>query len=180
MLARSFPRNRQTGLWRKLCPFFNAPKMLGALRAPAFVLKKNVATTAKGVGGESRWIAINNTPKIIISAHLPHKRLPLEQFTATLEELDTFMGKFPKHEVLMGIDANTNLAGHADGFRVGSAVSKSDMTAGDEERATFFVNFHDQERAGSAKHLDTGSSTTRRDCRQEESGSRLENRWTVF
>ena len=43
------------------CFYFNTPKMLAALRAPAIVLKKDMATTA----------------------HLPHKRLPLEQFTAT-------------------------------------------------------------------------------------------------
>ena len=72
---------------------------------------------------------------------VPHKRLPLEQVTATLEEWNTMLGKFPKHEVLMEIDASTKLAGHADGFRVGYAVRTSDMTAGDEERATFLVNF---------------------------------------
>ena len=41
----------------------------------------------------------------------------------------------------MGIDAKTELAGHSGGFRVGYAVPHSDMMAGDEERATFFVNF---------------------------------------
>ena len=58
--------------------FFNAPKMLGALRAPAIVLKNDVAKTAKAVGGESRWIEviINNTPKIIISAHLSTQATP--------------------------------------------------------------------------------------------------------
>ena len=55
------------------------PKMMGALRAPAVVLKKDVAEPAKAVGGGSWWIevTINNTLKIIISAHLPPKRLPL-------------------------------------------------------------------------------------------------------
>ena len=38
----------------------------------------------------------------------------------------------------LGIDANTKLAG---GFRVGYAIPHSDMTAGDEERAIFLVNF---------------------------------------
>ena len=41
----------------------------------------------------------------------------------------------------MGLDANAKLASHSDGFRVENAVLISDMTAGDEERATFFVNF---------------------------------------
>ena len=117
--------------------------MLGALRAPAVVLKKNIATTAKAVRGKSRCIAvevITNRPKIIASAHLLNKRLPLEQFTATLEELDKMSGQFPSHEVLMGTDANTKLAGHSDGFRVEYAVPHSDMSAREEERATFFVN----------------------------------------
>ena len=98
----------------------------------------------KAVGGESRWIgievSINNAAKIIVSAHFPHKRLPLGQFTATLEESDTLGERFPKHEVLTGLDANAKLASHSDGFRVGNAVPNSDMTAGDEERTTFFVN----------------------------------------
>ena len=41
----------------------------------------------------------------------------------------------------MGLDTNAKLVGHSDGFRVGYAVPHSDMTAGDEERTTFFVNF---------------------------------------
>ena len=73
--------------------------------------------------GESRWIGIevtiNNTPKMIVSAHIPHKRLPLDQFTATLEESDTLGKRFPKHEVLIGLDAIAKLASHSDGFRVG-------------------------------------------------------------
>ena len=67
---------------------------------------------------------INNTPKIIVSAHFPHKRLVLAQFTATLEELDTILGKFPKHEVLMGLDANAKLAGHSDGLQSGKRSPK--------------------------------------------------------
>ena len=66
-------------------------------------------------------VTINNTPKIIVSAHLPHKRLPLEQFAA-LEEVDTMSGKCPTHEVLMELDANAKLAGHSEGFRVGDSV----------------------------------------------------------
>ena len=72
--------------------------------------------------GESRWIgievSINNAPKIIVSAHFPHKRLPLGQFTATLKESDTLGKSFPKHEVPTGLDAKQKLATHSDGFRV--------------------------------------------------------------
>ena len=64
--------------------FFNTPEMMGALHAPAKVL-----ITAKAVGGESRWkaveVIINNTPEIIISAPL-------------------------------GLDANAKRAGHSNGF----------------------------------------------------------------
>ena len=125
--------------------FSNAPKMMGALRALAVVLKKDVAQIATAVGGESRWmgieVTINNTPKIIVSAHFQNKRLPLDQFTATLKESDTLGERFPKHKMPIGLDANAKLASHSDGFRVGNAVPNSDMTAGDEERTTFFVNF---------------------------------------
>ena len=81
------------------CVFFFVPKMLGALRAPATVPRKDVATTANAEGGESKWVDIE-----VIINNLPHKRLPLEQFTATLEEVDTSLGKFPKHKVLTGLE----------------------------------------------------------------------------
>ena len=63
------------------------------------------------------------------------------EYLTIAKESDTFWGTFPKHEVLMGMDTNTELAGHSDGFRVGDAVPNNDMSAGDEERANFFVNF---------------------------------------
>ena len=116
-----------------------------------------------------RSLHINNTAKIIVSAHFPHKRLPLGQFTATLEESDTLGERFPKHEVLIGLDANAKLASHSDGFRVGNAVPNSDMTAGDEER-NFLRELHGQERAGRGKHSDSGSSTTRRNVHMERVG----------
>ena len=54
--------------------FHHDPKIIGALHAPAIVLKKDVTTTAKAVGGESRWIVIevlvNSTPQIITSDHV--------------------------------------------------------------------------------------------------------------
>ena len=56
------------------------------------------------------------------------------------------LGEFPKHEVLMGLDANAKLAGHSDGVRVGSAVlnrAKSDILR----------ELHDQEGTGSSKTL---------------------------
>ena len=48
---------------------------------------------------------------------------------------------FQSTKCLLGIDANTKLADHSDGSRVGYEVPHSDMTAGDEEMATFMVNF---------------------------------------
>ena len=118
----------------------------GSCRAPAFVLKKDVATPADAAGVESRWIAIevniiNGTPKIVISANLPQMRLPLEQFTATRLEFEAILGSFLKHQALMVMDANTRLTGHSDGFRVGYAVPNSDKTANDKVRTTYFVNF---------------------------------------
>ena len=89
--CKKFSEKQTIWIVAQTMPSFNAPKMLGALRAPSIVLKQDEAKKkAKAIGGESIWIAIeviiNNPPKIIVSSHLPHKRLPLEQFTATLEE----------------------------------------------------------------------------------------------
>ena len=97
--------------------FFNATQMQRAIRAREIVLKKDMAITVKAVSGEARWIAIEiimNTAKRFISSHLlPHKRLPLEQFTAALEEFHEMLSTFPKNEVLIGIEANTKLAGQS-------------------------------------------------------------------
>ena len=147
----------------------------------------------KAVGGESRWIGIevtiNNTAKIIVSAHIFHTSdfhsVSSQQHwkSQTLWE-----GGFRSTKCLTGLDANAKLASHSDGFRVGNAVPNSDMTAGDEERTTFFVNFMAKERAGRAKHSDSGSSTTSRNVHKEKSGtdtrywaiSQLEHRWARF
>ena len=58
------------------------------------------------------------------------------------------LGKFPKHEVLEGLDASAKLACHSDGVKVSKAIPISDMTAGDEERSDFLRELHDKERAG--------------------------------
>ena len=69
-------------------------------------------------------LAMHSTLKINSSAHLPHKRFPLTPFTATLEDLNKILVNVRTHEVLMDIEANTQLAGHADGFGVGYAIPK--------------------------------------------------------
>ena len=123
---------------RKLCPF-QRPKDAGSVTCTGHGLEKDVATTAKKQQAENpvgQPSKSSSTPKIIISAHLP-----LEQLTGTLEESDTMLEKFPKHEVPMGLDANAKLAGHTNGFSVGDAVPNSDVMAGNEERTTFFLNF---------------------------------------
>ena len=103
---------------------FNAPQIMGALRAPAIVLKKDAATPVKAVGGESRWIAveevvINNTQR----SSYPHIFHTSDFHSSRSQKYwkswTRFLGKFPKHEVLMELDANATLACHSDGVRVG-------------------------------------------------------------
>ena len=52
------------------------------------------------------------------------------------------------------------------------AVPNSDVTAGDDECAAFFVNFMAKSRAGRAKNLDRSSTTRRHTCTQEENGTK--------
>ena len=92
----------------------------------------------------------------------------------------------------MVLCANAKLAGHLDGFRVGVAVPNNDMTAGDEDRATFFVSFTDknglvaqntwtkvavpqrrnvQEKVGTQVDHVLKSETVNKSCRVEETRS---------
>ena len=131
LLARSFPQNRQLRLWRKRCLFFNAARMQGASRAPAIVWKKDVRTTAKVAGGPIEVI-INGTPKIIISGHLHTSVFHSSSSQQHLKTSTQLFRKFPKHEVLMCMDANTTQV---------DAVPNNVAAAHDEERTTyFFVN----------------------------------------
>ena len=70
---------------------------------------------------------------MLISAHLPHKRLPMHEFVATLEEIYTFLAAHPSCKAVMGVDANARLSGMADFLYVGWQIPRATLTAIDRE-----------------------------------------------
>ena len=108
----------------------HCPKMLGALREPATVLKKYTALTVKAIGGESRWMAveiiINKTPMIIISVHTCVFQSTIHIITGRTER---YFSQILKHDVLIGIGANT-------ATQMPSGCDMRSTSATDAERAS--------------------------------------------
>ena len=150
--------------------FFNAPKMLGALRARAFFLKPKHGK----INERNRW-------RIQIDSHRDHHqqytkdhRISTSSTQATSTRSVRSNTGSVTHEIGK-VSSVRSADGHGRQFeagrplRVGYAVPRSDMTAGDEERETFFVNFM-------AKHgLVAPNSWTPAPASQEEMHTR--NEW---
>ena len=49
---------------------------------------------------------MRNSKRVLISAHLPTIRAPLEDFNVPLHELEQLIRKFSDPEMILGIDAN--------------------------------------------------------------------------
>ena len=112
----------------------NAPKMLGALRTPSYGIAKDIGTTAKG----SWW-------RIQVDSHPSHHQQCAKDHhisTSTLEELDTIFAKVSEARSTNGIRRECNAGRPIRSLESGICSPQiSDMTAGDEERATDLVNF---------------------------------------
>ena len=114
----------------------------GGLRCPAILVRDKWAERVHLVGGGTRWLAAEfNAKVLLISAHFPHKRLPIQTFTDMLEEIGAFMERFPTHIVFMGADLNARLSGATDYTLVGPAIPYAILTAAEQERATMAHEF---------------------------------------
>ena len=54
---------------------------------------------------------------MLISAHLPTTQGALEDFNVSLHEIEQAVRKYPDHDVILGVDANTEVYGYEDGWR---------------------------------------------------------------
>jgi hypothetical protein len=63
----------------------------GGLRCPAIIVRDAWSRFIKVVGSSTRWVAIEFKRKyIIVSAHLPHRRIPTHEFVETLWSCSAF------------------------------------------------------------------------------------------
>ena len=80
------------------------------------------------------------TPKrVLISAHSPTIKAPLEDYDVPLHGIEQPARKFPDHEVILGIDAETKVCGFEDGWHVGLNTKPSNLTSKEQERSSPFT-----------------------------------------
>ena len=89
-----------------------------------------------GQCGPARWVAVAlERDVLVISAHLPHRLLSPDLFHSVLEELYALFQEFPKHNIILGMDANTRMYGTTDYSAVGPAVLPAELTTLELDRA---------------------------------------------
>ena len=76
---------------------------------------------------------------MLISAHLPTIKAPLEDFNVPLHELEQLIQRFPDHEVILGIVANTKVFSFEDGWHVGPCTKPAKLTSKEKERESSFT-----------------------------------------
>ena len=79
--------------------------------------------------------------RVLISAHLPTIKAPLEDFNVPLHEIELIIRKCPDHEVILGVDANTKVFSFEDGWHVGPCTKLAKLTSKEKERASSFTEF---------------------------------------
>ena len=135
--------NRQTVLWRKLC-LVNAPKDDVNVASSGYCPEKDVAKKQKTAGGEPRRMPIEvttNSTQRSSYQHIFHTSDFHSNCAQRPWSKTRFGERFRSTKCTWDSTRMQSSKGHSDGFRVGNAVPHSSVTSGDEERATFFVNF---------------------------------------
>ena len=122
---------------------FTRREVKRGLRAPAIIARSTSAKNCVFVGSGQRWVAVlfRKMPRIFVSLHMPHSRLPFDLFSATLHEIRHQLLLFSDHKFFVGVDANVKLAGCSDGSLIGDAVLRADLSCPDRQRTCAFVEF---------------------------------------
>ena len=109
---------RMTMLWpTEECNIFTLGtlpgKRHGGWRCPAIIVQNRIGDECDFVESGDRRVAVEmRTPKrMLISADLPTTKALLEDCNFPLHEVEQLIRKFPDHEVMLGIDANTKVCG---------------------------------------------------------------------
>ena len=133
------------GLETEGCQIFtpgNLPgRAHGGWRCPAIILKSRICEECVLLGSGDRWVAIKmqTSNRVLISAHLPTIKAPLEDFNVPLHEIESLIRKFPDHEVILGVDANTKVFSFEDGWHVGPCTKPAKLTSKEKERFSEFL-----------------------------------------
>ena len=135
------------GLETEGCQIFtpgNLPESRhGGWRCPAIIVQKRVCEECVFLESGDRWVAIKmqTSNRVLISAHVPTIKAPLEDFNVPLHEIEQLIQKFPNHEVILGVDANTKVFSFEDGWHVGPCTKPAKLTSKEKERESSFTEF---------------------------------------
>ena len=115
----------------------------GGWRCPAIIVQSRIGEECVFLESGDRWVSITMqiSNRVLISAHLPTINAPLEDFNVTLHEIEQLIRRFPDHEVILGIDANTKVFSFEDGWHVGPCTKPAKLTSKEKERASSFTEF---------------------------------------
>ena len=86
------------------------------------------------VGKRCVAIKMQTSNRVLISAHLPTIKAPLEDFNVPLHEIELIIRKFPDHEAILGVDANTKVFSFEDGWHVGPCTKPAKLTSKEKQR----------------------------------------------
>ena len=128
---------------------FTSGHLVGNLRCPAILVHErwtqDTSTSVKLIGSGKRWVAVelksDQLCYVFMSVHLPHCRLPLSQYTETLDEITRVLGGHQGAFCILGLDANVGMEGVVDYVHVGPSVLGSCYCRGQQERASSLHNF---------------------------------------
>ena len=160
---------------------FTPSELDGGLRCPAVIVHAKLAAQAKQAAAGRRWVAVDvGKDMVIISAHLPHARRSLQEYTLVLQELDHFLQTRSGRRVVLGMDANVRMASLRDPGLIGPAVPHAmrDITAMERSRAAALHELMSKRRLMAANTFATESTrellVTRHAWKAESGGEQVD------
>ena len=120
---------------------FTPDKTSGNLRCPAILVNQDLAHSARFLGSDVRWIAVElRDICVFVSLHLPHVGRGFHEFISCLHALEVFLSAI-KLPVYIGMDANTQVSSIVDHLHVGDGVPRTSFDLIMCERASLLHNF---------------------------------------
>ena len=110
---------------------YTTSELPGGLPCPATVVNNQLCKRCSFVESSKRWVAVKFSPGLLsVSLHLPHSRLEMAEFTELI-------ARWKSKKIIIGMDANTRLAGINDGCCVGPSALDCKLNAGQMEKISY-------------------------------------------